>query len=54
LTLHYALSAGRIKNTARINIDHQTLENKQLKLENEKLKKYLAAAWEQMDIIHKR
>ena len=31
-TLSYAISAGHIRNAAKVNIDHQALENKHLKL----------------------
>jgi len=48
LTLSYAVSAGKIKNSARNNIDINVLENKRLKNENEKLRKELESAWKQI------
>lgn len=41
LTLSYAVSTGRIQNSAHVNMDQQALENKRLKIENERLKKEL-------------
>lgn len=32
LTLSYAISTGRIQNSAHVNIDQQALENKRLKI----------------------